>query len=154
MIGLTAERHDAAGQGPDILWLLPGKVGWIIEAKSRKKSKNALSKKEHGQLLVSAQWFAANYPDHKCIRVCVHPTTFATKMAEADKSYALTFENLARMVSDARGLLKRLCESQLSAEPLVLECARLLSGSRVAAAQLTSEYLMRFQVDHTDIRVD
>ena len=64
MLGLSAERRDANGEGPDVLWLLPSKVGIVIEAKSRKKEKNALTKEDHGQLLVAAEWFAANYPQY------------------------------------------------------------------------------------------
>ncbi|MEZ6039999.1 MAG: hypothetical protein R3C20_05805 [Planctomycetaceae bacterium] len=41
MIGFSTERHDVNGEGPDVLWLLPGNVGLVIEAKSRKKAKNA-----------------------------------------------------------------------------------------------------------------
>lgn len=49
MLGLQSERHDVNGEGPDVLWLLPNKTGFIIEAKSRKKEDNALTKVEHGQ---------------------------------------------------------------------------------------------------------
>ena len=58
MIGLSSERFDINGEGPDVLWLLPGKIGLVIEAKSRKKEKKALTKEEHGQLLVASEWFA------------------------------------------------------------------------------------------------
>lgn len=44
MMGLVTERHDDTGEGPDVLWLLPGSAAWIIEAKSRKNGKNALTK--------------------------------------------------------------------------------------------------------------
>ena len=44
MIGIYAERHDDNGEGPDVLWLLPNKMGLVIEAKSRKKEHNALTK--------------------------------------------------------------------------------------------------------------
>lgn len=39
MIGLSADRHDTNGEGPDVLWLLPSQTGIVIEAKSRKKEK-------------------------------------------------------------------------------------------------------------------
>ena len=38
MIGLSTARCDTHGEGPDVLWLLPSKVGVVIEAKSRKKA--------------------------------------------------------------------------------------------------------------------
>jgi len=144
MIGLTAERHDAHGVGPDVLWLLPNAVGWIIEAKSRKSEKNVLTKEEHGQLLVAEKWFDQHYADFEAVRVSVHATNKATKAAAASASYALTYEKLASLVSDARALFTKLCESQLTAVELVSECARELARTPVQAERLRSTYLVRF----------
>lgn len=55
MIGLSTERHDNNGEGPDVLWLLQSKIGLVIEAKSRKKETGALKKEDHGQLLVAKE---------------------------------------------------------------------------------------------------
>lgn len=145
MIGFSAERHDANGEGPDVLWLLPSKTGMVIEAKSRKKEKNALTKENHGQLLVAAEWFASNYPSYKCIRVSVHPTNHATKAADATSSYALTYEKLTALISDARVLLTTLCDSQLSDAELVAECNRCLSKSPVSYERLLESYLVPFK---------
>ncbi|MNF90673.1 hypothetical protein D3C84_732500 [compost metagenome] len=144
MIGLTAERFDTGGEGPDVLWLLPQKVGLIIEAKSRKKQKNALTKENHGQLLVAQEWFIQNYPDYTAVRVSVHPTNKATKSAAASDSYALTYETLAALVSDARSLLTKLCESQLADDALADECARELGRSSIRADKLVQSYLLKF----------
>jgi hypothetical protein len=144
MIGLSTEQHDTNGEGPDVLWLLPKKAGLVIEAKSRKKAKNALTKEEHGQLLVASEWFTKNYPGYKGIRVSVHPQNVATKAAVAGASYALTYETLGALVSDARSLLQALCESQLSETDLVHECARLLVQSGVRADRLVERYLLPF----------
>lgn len=145
MIGFSSERHDVNGQGPDVLWLLPGKIGFVIEAKSRKKEKNALTKKEHGQLLVAAEWFNTNYKGHKCVRVSVHPKNRATKAAVAGASHALTYEKLSKLISDSRALLSALCESQLPPENLVGECQRLLSSSPVKAERILDDYLLPFK---------
>lgn len=145
MIGLSADRHDTNGEGPDVLWLLPTKVGIVIEAKSRKKEKNALTKEEHGQLLVAAEWFASNYPDYRCVRVCVHSKNQATKAAVAGASHALTYENLAALVSDARVFLTSLCESQLADAGLLAECNRLLEKSPIKADRLVDRYLIPFK---------
>ena len=145
MIGLHAERHDENGEGPDVLWLLPNKVGFVIEAKSRKKEKNALTKGEHGQLLVAGEWFAKNYPEYECVRISVHPQNKATKAAVAGASYALTYEKLGRLVSDARSLLKCLCESKLDTKDLVLECDRLLDHSNIRFDKLEENYLCAFK---------
>ncbi len=145
MIGLSAERHDTKGEGPDVLWLLPSKVGFVIEAKSRKLGKNALTKDQHGQLLVAAEWFAANYKGYRCVRVSVHPQNRATKAAVAGASHALTYEKLTALVSDARALLTALCESQLSTAELVAECSRLLAKSNINENRLIDNYLAPFE---------
>lgn len=145
MIGFSSERHDVNGQGPDVLWILPGKIGLVIEAKSRKKAKNALTKEEHGQLLVAAEWFKKNYKDYGCVRVSVHPKNQATKAAVAGASHALTYEKLALLVSDSRALLSTLCESQLSEANLVTECQRVLSHSSLKSEHIIRNYLLPFE---------
>ena len=145
MIGFGSERHDVNGKGPDVLWLLPDKVGLVIEAKSRKKEKNALTKEEHGQLLVAAEWFSENYEGYKCIRVSVHPKNLATKSAVAGASHALTYEKLASLISGARILLTSLCTSQLSNADLMVECSRLLGQSPIASKNIIYNYLSPFK---------
>lgn len=144
LVGLAAERHDVGGQGPDVLWLLPHKVGFIIEVKSRKKEKNALTKEEHGQLLVAQQWFTQNYPGYTAVRVSVHPTNKATKAAAATESYALTYEKLAALIADSRSLLTKLCESQLAEKEFEAECVREVERSAVRADKLVNGYLAKF----------
>ena len=146
-IGLTAERFDIGGEGPDILWLLPNKVGFIIEAKSHKLKKNALTKENHGQLLVAEEWFNQNYPEYKAIRVSVHPTNKATKSAAATDSYALTFDKLALMINDAKVLLTTLCESQLANDEIEIECERELRNAPISADKLVQNYLVKFEVN-------
>ena len=145
MLGFSASRHDDAGVGPDLLWLLPNKQGLIIEAKSRKKDDNPLNKQEHGQLLVAEQWFAQNYPGHSAIRVGIVPNVYATKAAAAELSCALTLDKLALMVADARSLIAQLCESQLPAASLDGYCAQLLEKSPIAAEKLVVSYLQSFK---------
>lgn len=145
MIGFSSERHDVNGQGPDVLWLLPGKLGLVIEAKSRKKEKNALTKEEHGQLLVAAEWFTRNYKDYNCVRVSIHPKNRATKAAVAGASHALTYEKLAALASDARTILSALCESQLSITNLVTECERLLARSSLQPERIVESYFLPFE---------
>jgi replicative superfamily II helicase len=144
MIGLTTARHDDNGQGPDVLWLLPSKTGFIIEAKSRKKDTAALKKEDHGQLLVAQEWFDKYYKGYACIRVSVHPQSIATKAASAHASHALTYEKLALLVSDARAFLARLCDSQLDGENLIAECAALLKKAPIREDQLVKGYLLPF----------
>ncbi len=145
MIGLHAERHDENGEGPDVLWLLPNKVGFVIEAKSRKKERNALTKEEHGQLLVAGEWFAKNYPGYTSIRISVHPQNRATKAAVAGASWALTYEKLSALISDARIVLTQLCESKFSKNDLVSECDRLLEASSIKFDKIAEAYLCAFK---------
>lgn len=145
MIGIYAERHDENGEGPDVLWLLPNKVGFVIEAKSRKKEHNALTKDQHGQLLVAGEWFAKNYPDYTSVRISVHPQNRATKAAVAGASYALTYEKLNALISDARTVLSHLCESKLSEDDLITECDRMLGQSNIKFDRLEKNYLLSFE---------
>lgn len=144
MIGIASERHDSNGVGPDVLWLLPNAAAWVIEAKSRKNGKNALTKDEHGQLLVAEEWFAEHYTGVDCVRVSIHATNTATKAAAATGSCTLTFEKLAALISDARALFTRLCESQLKPIDLIAECARELANSPLEARRLAKTYLVKF----------
>jgi hypothetical protein len=143
LIGLSAERHDDGGEGPDVLWLLPSKIALILEAKSRKLGKNPLTKEEHGQLLVAQQWFEKNYDGYASLRVVVHPTNKATAAAAAHESYALTLDRLTAMVADARALLTDLCESQLTDIELEGQCQQLIERSSIRADRLM-EYLALF----------
>ncbi len=142
-IGLSFERYDVYGEGPDVLWLLPERVGFVIEAKSKK---NALTKEQHGQLLVAAEWFAKEYPGYECVRVSVHPKNKATRSAVAGASHALTYEKLMSLVSDARLLLSSLIESQLDTEMLESECNHLLVSSNLRSDRIANNYLVPFDV--------
>jgi len=145
ILGLNAERHDIDGKGPDVLWLLPNRTGFVIEAKSRKKEKNSLTKSEHGQLLIAAEWFKKEYPDYGCVRVSVHPQNQATEAAVAGASHALTYEKLMALVSDTRSLLTSLSSSQLNPEMLEYECNRLLERSNLRADCISQNYLILFE---------
>ena len=144
LIGLSSERHDNHGVGPDVLWLLPQLVGFVIEAKSRKDGKNPLNKEQHGQLLVAEEWFAKSYSEYKAVRVSVHPSNLATTAAAATQSYALTYEKLNALIADSRSLLLKLVDSQLTDIELEAECARLLAASSIRADRLLANYLVPF----------
>jgi replicative superfamily II helicase len=143
LIGLTTERHDVGGEGPDVLWLLPNKTALILEAKSRKQDKNPLTKEEHGQLLVAEQWFVRNYPGYSSHRVVVHPSNKATAAASANESYALTLDRLNQLVAESRVLLKELCESQLTDIELEGQCQLSIEHSPIRADRLVN-YLLPF----------
>ena len=149
-IGIPSERFDVNGVGPDVLWLLPRNTGLVIEAKSRKKEKNALTKDQHGQLLVAAEWFAEEYPGYSCVRVSIHPHSVATRAAVAGASHALTYDKIALMISEARTLLSTLVNTHVSGNDLLGECARLLESSSLKADHIAERYLVPFQQSGTD----
>jgi len=72
------------------------------------------------------------------------PRNKATKSAVATDTYALTYETLTALISDARALLTKLCESQLAEAGLAAECARELEISSVRADKLVQNYLIKF----------
>lgn len=144
MIGLSTERYDNNGEGPDVLWLLQSKIGLVIEAKSRKKETGALKKEDHGQLLVAREWFGNHYDGYSAVCVSVLPQAKATKAASAYASHALTYEKLMLLVSDARTLLTAICNSQLDGDSLVVECAAQLKSSPIGEGRLIANYLQPF----------
>lgn len=145
ILGFSSERYDKDGEGPDVLWLLPDKIGFVIEAKSRKKNKKPLNKGEHGQLLVAGEWFKREYPEYRCIRISVHPNEKASRAAVAEASYVLTYEKLYELIAEVRDLLKILAESQLSLENLEIESMKLLEESNLKSDKLISHYLVSFE---------
>ena len=146
MLGFSTERPENAGQpGCDVLWLLPGKTGLIIEAKSRKKVKNALTKDQHGQLLVSQLWFTSAYSGYTAIRVSIHPNSAATRASVPIGVKALTLARLQALVDDARQLFTALCDAQVVERHLIGEAERLLKHSNVRWDKIPAVYLVDFE---------
>ena len=146
LLGFIAERHDRHGDGPDVLWLLPNKNAFVIEAKSRKSGKNILNKDEHGQLVIAEKWLNKHYPNYYCTRVSVYPTNKATNNSYAQGSYALTYEKLSLLVSDARNLLGELCASYLDDDELQAKCAHMLKKSAIKYENIVAHYFQNFTV--------
>jgi hypothetical protein len=146
MLGFATERPDKNyGKGPDVLWLLSGSLGLIIEAKSRKNKDNALTKDQHGQLLNAAEWFREKYPGYTGIRVSLHPNVKVTASTVPGESKALIYEKLNGLIAEARELIVTLCESALTRAELVIRCERLLRGSKLTPETIVKEYLVPFQ---------
>jgi hypothetical protein len=145
ILGFNTQRPghtDTAA--PDVLWLLPENLSLVIEAKSRKKQKNAFKKDEHGQLLASVEWFKQEYPNSQYVRVSLHPTSLATKSNITGESKVLTSDKLNQLICDTRNLLVTLCESSLGTEQLIIRCEQILSSSSLKSTSLVSEYLASF----------
>lgn len=145
MIGFSTQRPESTGEpGSDVLWLLPGRVGVIIEAKSRKKNKSPLSKENHGQLLVSQVWFTAAYPNYTAVRVSVHPSATATKASVPIGVKALTYAKLQEMIGDARSVFETVCESNVPPAELAPVVDRALNASSASSDRILATYLQDF----------
>ena len=146
IIGFSAQRFDENGVGADVIWLLSDKKGIVFEAKSEKKPKNALTKGEHGQLLVAGKWVKQNYPSHSFDLVSIHPSDRATVSASAESTQVLTYDNLERLICDSRLIIKSIAESQLPEEGLTQYCEVLLAESHITENEISS-YFVNFQTE-------
>lgn len=144
LIGIDGERFDRDGEGPDLLWLLPNKSAFVIEAKAGRNPKNSFGKDEHGQLLVAAEWFKKKYPDFTFYRISIHPNNSATYNAHADYTHVLTMQKLLLLVNDYRTLFEKLTSSHLEGNQLKEYCEELLSEADIQAEMMASKYLSSF----------
>ena len=147
MLGFETSRPEKSyGKGPDLLWLISKDVGLIIEAKSRKNAANALTKAQHGQLLVSENWFKETYPKMTGVRVAVHPSVTATKNAVPTGTKALTLGKLDELIGEARQIVTALSESGHPDAELADYCEGLLKKSNITPDRLVKHYLIDFEV--------
>lgn len=146
LLGFHAERPEQdCGEGPDVLWITADQVGLIIECKSNKQMGSSLTKSEHGQLLVSENWFHQHYPNHKAVRIVMHPTSTASPQASAQGTYALTFGSLAKLTVALKGTLREVCLSVASNEKRLALCDKLLKENLLTPPALESAYLTEFK---------
>jgi hypothetical protein len=124
--------------------------GLIIEAKSRKNEANALTKAQHGQLLVAENWFKKNYPKISGIRVSVHPNVTATKKSVSTNTKALTLAKLNELITETRTIVAALCESGHPDAELKHYCEELLRKSNLTPDKLVGFYLVDFEAKQTD----
>jgi replicative superfamily II helicase len=151
ILGFEASRPEKTlGNGPDVLWVISRRAGLIIEAKSRKNPANALTKTQHGQLLVAENWFKQNYPDLTPVRVSVHPNVTATKKSVPNNTKALTLVKLNELITESRRLIVALCESGHPDAELKPYCEELLRKSNLTPDKLVEHYLVDFEVKEVD----
>ena len=151
MLGFETSRPEKTyGKGPDLLWLISTEVGLIVEAKSRKNTVNAMTKLQHGQLLVSENWFKDTYPKMTGIRVSLHPNVTATKNSVPTRTKALTLARLDELIGEARQLITTLSESGHPDKELAAFCEELLKKTNLTPDRFTQHYLVDFEVVETD----
>jgi len=150
-LGFEATRPEKTyGQGPDVLWIISKETGLIMEAKSRKNKANSLTKAQHGQLLVSENWFKDNYASLNGIRVSIHPSVTATRNSVPTRTKALTLARLIELTVETRKLVTSLCESGHPDSELASYCEDLLKGSYLTPTRLAQHYLVDFEVQEID----
>jgi len=146
-LGFHSERPEQEfGLGPDVLWLPDADFGFVIESKGNKKPKNVLGKAEHGQLLVSAEWFRQQYPDRNCVRVHLHANDKATEPAIAKDTYVLTFDSLSKLVGALRAVLSEVCLAMTTTQARLALCEKLLRQHQLTPRELAKKYLAKFTV--------
>lgn len=151
MLGFESSRPEKTyGSGPDVLWIISKTIGLIIEAKSRKNSANAMTKEQHGQLLVSENWFKDNYKGINGIRVSIHPNVTATKKSVPSNTKALTLAKLNELIGETRKLITALCDSGYPDKELAHYCEELLKKSNLTPDRLVQYYLVNFEVREVD----
>jgi hypothetical protein len=108
------------------------------------ENKNALGKTEHGQLLVSVEWFKEQYPNRECIRVQLHPTDKATESAMATATHALTFDGLAQLVSALKAVLTEICSAAITTKARLQLCQKLLNQHQLTPEKIVERYFAKF----------
>ena len=146
ILGFHAERPEREQtEGPDDLWLMPGQIGWVMEAKSQKLGGNPLTKEEHGQVLNSFEWFKLKYPQYTGYKVVVHPNSLCSAQVPAEETFALTLAQLGALVSHVRDLLSELTSSRADTEILRARCQQRLAELQLTAEQLGANFLTPFR---------
>ena len=128
------------------MWIQSAKDAWIIEAKSRKQSKNSLTKAEHGQLLQSAEWFQTHYEGIDGVRVVVHPNALATEAVTVGETMALTLTKLGELVGSMRTILTELSSEPMPRSTMVARCESRLDSLCLRPSQIADRYLTQFAV--------
>jgi hypothetical protein len=145
-LGFRAERPEQDySLGPDVLWLPSDR--FVIESKGNKKGTSSLSKADHGQLLVSENWFKQHYASRESVRAVLHHNNKATEPAVAQGTLALTFESLAKLTSALRTVLQDVCLSVGSSQQRLKLCDSLLRNHRLALPDIRSEYFVPFEAE-------
>lgn len=99
-IGIESQRPEKKyGNGPDLLWALPGKEFWIIEAKNEVQNPptRGVSKNEVGQVTNSIGWFIKEYESlySSYTPIIIHPANYLDNSATPNQDiYVMTEELL------------------------------------------------------------
>ncbi|MBS1815416.1 MAG: DEAD/DEAH box helicase family protein [Acidobacteria bacterium] len=140
-IGLKAQRPDNTstnGKGPDLLWFLSNLDAWVIESKSKKLAQNALTKEEHGQLLVAGVWFDSMYPKHQKLLVSMIPSGKCTDSSQAVGVLSLDTTALSNLVTAVRAAYDEISHAVLEGEQLKQRIAQVWEKYKLTAEKLST----------------
>lgn len=147
LIGFECQRPEHIyGEGPDVLWRIKKDKFLIIECKSKKKTKNPLNKKEHGQLLESFEWFKEKYPGKEGIKISLHPSEFVTMGAHTNETLVFTLNSLNKLVSKVFYLFNELCNIDYDKDTMLKICDKLLIKLKFLPDDFINEYCEKFKV--------
>lgn len=148
ILGFNSSRPEKEHQqGPDILWMLNDKNALLMEAKSKKKIENPLTKDEAGQSLTNQAWFKKHYPTAKNgFSVVVHPNNYCTGSFIPEGLYAFTLHKLNILILNVRKLITELCNSGASEEGLLQMCEKKLDEYNLADNLIIDAYLDNFEL--------
>lgn len=154
MLGFRAQRPEKEfGNGPDVLWRTDDEFDFVIEVKSGKDTDTPLKKSEHGQLLVSKEWFRKQYPERDFVAFIVHPNEKATDNASAEGRICLTLDELNEITSTFRDVLESLVNGPYSGAAAEQQCGQMLREGNLDAAGIAQARLSSFSVVGADQRV-
>lgn len=144
VLGFQASREDNGGRGPDVVWVSPDDLCFVIEAKNNKKVDSPFSKNEAGQLRNSMAWGKRRYPSCRVVGVSIHPNTMAHETVPTDGLLVMTLEELGKLISDVYRLYDSAMPS-LEVDSDVSEVALVLQGAGFSGGEIVEKYCTSFR---------
>ncbi len=146
ILGFHSERPDhSLGKGPDVLWIVDERMGFVIEAKSNKGRESTFNKDDDSQMITSFDWFVQKYPTHQGVKIVVQPNNFASSAISTGDLYALTLDNLNALISNTTTLINELTNSSVSDEKLIAICERRIDELHLTPEGIANWFLRRFE---------
>jgi len=148
LLGYKSLRPEKENnEGPDVLWILNNNNCLVLEAKSEKKNKNKINKKEIGQLQQSITWFQNNYINDniKTFGVTLQPLRYKESDVQVNENLkVIDSQSLSELKDSINNLIEffQNCElNELTSNSLNLEFELL----HFKANQFGNKYLKKIK---------
>ena len=130
--GFTTSRpENETGEGPDVLWLTPGKQAFIIEVKSDKHIGSAFNKEDNGQILNSIIWFEKHYKGFDFLPIAVMPNNMVTHGAQPHPEFRImSAAKLASMKSAGEEFITKISNQSFDLKN-ESECSKEIENSHL-----------------------